>query len=138
FHTRKLHDDVVALRRDVRLGHAECVDALANDRRGLIEKVVLDVALLRGEHDRRATLKVKPELGVPALDQHEGQGAKGNDQNSNERDDQWAAAHGWLRRVLVCRDRGVVFVVYGRLVVSFVAGNVAVYPLDSHPQESDW
>ena len=65
----ELHDDGVALAGDLGFGHAEGVDALADDADGLIELLgrdrVVDLAVLdRLEVDRDAALEVEAEVGV--------------------------------------------------------------------------
>ena len=76
--------------RDLRLGDAGGVDALADDRHGLVELLLLDLlpALqLRRQDDLRSALEVERELGQPrrvAPDDARGEGAEEHDDDDAE------------------------------------------------------
>ena len=65
----QLHDDGVPLAGDLGLGHAEGVDAVANDLDGLVEGLV--AGLLGGlQHHRHTALEVESELGDVSVTRH--------------------------------------------------------------------
>ena len=64
-HAGDLDEDVVALAGDLRLGHAEGVDALADDGDGLVDGVAVGLALGL-QHDRHTALEVEAQQRLVA------------------------------------------------------------------------
>ena len=70
-HARQRDDDRVALPGDVRLGHTEGVDAVADDPDRLVELVAVDVRLGL-EDDRQTSLEVEAEQRAPPRNEDAG------------------------------------------------------------------
>src|SRR5439155_6170267 len=94
----ELDDDVVALLSDLGLGNAQAVDAVADDLDGRLEVFALRLGLGL-EHNRRSALEIETQVGRVAEGDGRRQGAYGDQNDDDERDDE-PAAHGsaWAGR----------------------------------------
>ena len=91
-HTGQVHHDGVALTQNLRLGHAETVDAIANLLDGELHARGRAVGARHGAlGDRHTALQVEAERWLGVGEQRGDQAAVGEHNDAHQRDEEFAA-----------------------------------------------